>query len=521
MSIENELADFLNASLKEQLTKSRDIELIHYYYGFRGEVWPTLEKTAQRFGVGSKERVRQILNSKFRERVKVKDLPSVSGLTGLITSRRIVRSDKMSEAVSHASLVQSEVPLRGLLNLLHDLGLCIDYELYTAGLLSVPRGTFFSSRNSFLINQEELPRLKKALHVAKGLPGWDGIARLNFLKTALGEEFEYFDEVVDVLRSDEDSWFFEYEGVTYYLFETRDNTLINAMEKVKCVADKVDLNELAETLSNALHRRAPKFDFPPPAVVRSYLSTSKHTTLAGPAVDLNLSCSGLMPIELDIVATLKKDQPTDFTSLSGELKQKEYTKAYIIKSVSTSPLVYVDKSGGRGHYKYSLVGRSLAGGEGARVRDRYDRYRERLIDSSKEGTDREQLGYARNEHPILRQWLFDGKSVERCAICREEYSVSSLIAAHKKRRADCSGNERIDPYIVMPLCLFGCDHLYERGYIYIHDGRVAEGMLPAFLTGAERTAVSQVLGRNLDQRWLMGSDSYFRKPERLGEQITV
>jgi hypothetical protein len=352
------------------------------------------------------------------------------------------------------------------------------------------------------------------------LPGWDGIARLDFLKTTLGEGVEYFDEVVEVLRSDEDSWFLEYEGATYYLFETRDNTLINAMEKVKCVADKIDLNELAETLSNALRRRAPKHEFPPQAVVKSYLSTSKHTTLAGPAVELNLGCSSLLPIEVDIVSTLTTDQLTDFTSLSGELKRKGYAKDYVGKSISTSPLVYVDKSGGRVHYKYSLVGRSLSGEDGARARDRYDRYRERLIDSSKEGTDREQLGTARNEHPILRQWLFDGKSLEMCAVCGEEYSVSSLIAAHKKRRADCSGNERIDPHIVMPLCLFGCDHMYERGYIYIQEGRVIEGMLPASLTAGERTAVSRVLGRNLDHRWLLGNDSYFRKPERTSEQIS-
>lgn len=518
MSIENELAEFLNDTLREQPTKSRDIELIHYYYGFRGEVWPTLEETAQRFGVGSRERVRQILNSKFRKRVDVKDLPSVSGLAELITSRRIVRSDKMSEAATRASLIQSEVPLRGLLNLIHDLGLCIDYELYTAGLLSVPRNPFFSSCNSFLINQDELPRLKKALRVAKGLPGWDGITRLDFLKTALGEEFEYFEEVVDVLRADEDSWFFEYDGATYYLFETRENTLINALEKVKCVADKVELNELAETLSNALYRRGPKYAFPSTAVVRSYLSTSKHTTLADAVVVLNLSCSNLMPIELDIVETLKKDQPTDFPSLAVALKPKGHSRPYIIKSISNSPLVYVDKSDGRGHYKYSLVGKSLSGGEGERASDRYDRYRERLIDSSKEGTDREQLGYARNEHPILRQWLFDGKSVERCAICGDEYSVSALIAAHKKRRADCSGNERIDPYIVMPLCLFGCDHMYERGYVYIQDGKVTEGLLPAFLTAGERAAVSRVLGRHLDEKWLMGSESYFRKPDRLDER---
>lgn len=520
MSIENELAVFLNENLRELPTKSRDIELIHYHYGFRGAAWPTLDETAKKFEIGSKQRVRQILESKFREKVEVNDLPSLVGLEGIITSRRFVRSDKISEAASQASLVQPDVPLMGLLNLLHDLGLCTDYEIYTAGLLRAPRATISSNSNLFLISQGELPRLREALRVAKGLPGWDGIARLDFLKKELGEGFEYFDEVVDVLRSDEDSWFYDYDGATYYLFETRANSLVNALEKVKCVAAKTVLNELAETLSNALYKRSPKYDFPSPLVVKAYLSTSKHTTLADTVVELNLNCSSLTPIELDIAATLQKDQTTDYPSLSGQLRRKGYTEANIMKSINNSPIVYVDRSGGRGYHRYSLVGRSLTGDERARTLDRYDRYRERLIDSSKEGTDREQLGNARNEHPILRQWLFDGTAVERCAICGEEYSVSSLIAAHKKRRADCSGNERIDPYIVMPLCLFGCDHMYERGYIYVQDGRVTEGMLPAFLTARERAAVSQVLGRNLEQRWLLGSNSYFRKPEGLGEKLS-
>ncbi|MDQ5826993.1 MAG: hypothetical protein M3441_22725, partial [Chloroflexota bacterium] len=246
MSIENELAVFLNEQLRELPIKSRDIELIHYHYGFRGVAWPTLEETAEKFEL-SKQRVRQILESKFREKVEVNDLPSLVGLAGIITSRRFVRSDKISEAASQASLLQPDVPLIGLLNLLHDLGLCTDYEIYTAGLLRAPRATISSNSNLFLISQEELPRLREALRVAKGLPGWDGIARLDFLKKELGEGFEYFDEVVDMLRSDEDSWFYDYDGATYYLFETRHNSLINAMEKVKCVAAKADHDELAET----------------------------------------------------------------------------------------------------------------------------------------------------------------------------------------------------------------------------------------------------------------------------------
>ena len=34
-----------------------------------------------------------------------------------------------------------------------------------------------------------------------------------------------------------------------------------------------------------------------------------------------------------------------------------------------------------------------------------------------------------------------------------------------KKRALCSLEERKDPNIVMPMCIYGCDALFEQGYI--------------------------------------------------------
>jgi len=39
--------------------------------------------------------------------------------------------------------------------------------------------------------------------------------------------------------------------------------------------------------------------------------------------------------------------------------------------------------------------------------------------------------------------------------------------AHIKRRADCSHEQRLDPYNVIPMCLFGCDALFEKRLVTI------------------------------------------------------
>lgn len=85
---------------------------------------------------------------------------------------------------------------------------------------------------------------------------------------------------------------------------------------------------------------------------------------------------------------------------------------------------------------------------------------------------------ARMEQGYLRQELFKKdkysmKDSEVCAICGKEYPINLLVAAHIKKRAKCSDEEKRDyENIVMPLCKLGCDELYERGYIAVIKGKV-------------------------------------------------
>lgn len=78
----------------------------------------------------------------------------------------------------------------------------------------------------------------------------------------------------------------------------------------------------------------------------------------------------------------------------------------------------------------------------------------------------------RTEQAFLRNFLFRGKYSD-CGICGNEYPVSFLVAAHIKKRSSCTDEEKRDfKNIVMPMCKFGCDDLYEKGYIGIEDGFV-------------------------------------------------
>ena len=45
-----------------------------------------------------------------------------------------------------------------------------------------------------------------------------------------------------------------------------------------------------------------------------------------------------------------------------------------------------------------------------------------------------------------------------------------LVAAHIKKRSVCTDAEKRDlKYVAMSACKFGCDELFERGYIAVAD----------------------------------------------------
>lgn len=114
----------------------------------------------------------------------------------------------------------------------------------------------------------------------------------------------------------------------------------------------------------------------------------------------------------------------------------------------------------------------------------------------------------RKEQAFLREVLFSTNQEGKCVICNKTYPVSFLVAAHIKKRSNCTEDEKRDfNNVVTSMCKFGCDDMYERGYIGVQDGIVVR------LKGSDVTSelirnINKVVG-NECPAWNESTKVYF------------
>jgi len=103
-----------------------------------------------------------------------------------------------------------------------------------------------------------------------------------------------------------------------------------------------------------------------------------------------------------------------------------------------------------------------------------EEYREEVLHLEvNDELDIKHSGKRRKEQSFLRRQLFQNKKIGTCGICGKKYPVDLLVAAHIKKRSKCTNEEKLDyKNIVMPMCKFGCDDLFEKGYVIVREGRV-------------------------------------------------
>ena len=87
--------------------------------------------------------------------------------------------------------------------------------------------------------------------------------------------------------------------------------------------------------------------------------------------------------------------------------------------------------------------------------------------------DRKAAGWHRKEQAMGRKRLLKGKLEGTCQLCKKSMKSEFLIAAHIKRRSECEDHEKRDLDGVMMLaCKFGCDYLFEVGFIAVEAGTI-------------------------------------------------
>lgn len=122
-------------------------------------------------------------------------------------------------------------------------------------------------------------------------------------------------------------------------------------------------------------------------------------------------------------------------------------------------------------------------------------------------TDTTVVTKRRREQPKLRKYLLNRGELEVCAICGTSLPPEFLDVAHIKKRSLASDEERQDENIVLPMCTFGCDTLFEYGWIGVDDGIV----VPIRKDGTDWLVnkISELLGKRVPS-WYGPAQVYFR-----------
>ncbi|MCA2215543.1 hypothetical protein [Jidongwangia harbinensis] len=100
----------------------------------------------------------------------------------------------------------------------------------------------------------------------------------------------------------------------------------------------------------------------------------------------------------------------------------------------------------------------------------------------------------RKEQRKLRRMKFGDSAEIRCELCGRLFPRRFVRAAHVKRRADANEQERRNLANIIAACLFGCDELFEHGYVFVDAGgriRVSNG--PTKHSTADLLALATVL----------------------------
>ena len=114
----------------------------------------------------------------------------------------------------------------------------------------------------------------------------------------------------------------------------------------------------------------------------------------------------------------------------------------------------------------------------------------------------------RKEQAALRRTLFQNRPNGTCCICLEQLPVSFLWASHLKKRSLCSTEEKLDFHnVAAPMCKFGCDELYEKGYIGVQNGKIVK-VKHDCKTSFINNYISKVIGKECNA-WSRDSKQYF------------
>ncbi len=118
---------------------------------------------------------------------------------------------------------------------------------------------------------------------------------------------------------------------------------------------------------------------------------------------------------------------------------------------------------------------------------------------------------SRKEQVFLRAHISGGRPQAICVLCENEYPIEFLVAAHIKKRSECSKSEKLDfDNIAALMCKAGCDDMFEKGYVFVSGGVVTKNEKRS-TTSVLDVLIGKIEG-NTVANWA-GSSAYYKYHE--------
>jgi hypothetical protein len=351
--LEDELREYFFRTTSAGPRKARDVDVVLFFYGFASSAWPTMESTAKAFGIGSRERVRQILGAVLPDRLAPCDLPHLRAVAERLRSRHFWLASDFCSVIAEGADAPGLPSAPGLLSLLHHLKLAADYEIYDIGLTPLRRSRAKMSADAVFGRPGAITPLRAALQETRRLGRRVGLAHTSQLPVpdddAAGRAL-----IRRLLQARAECWISSTEAAQFWFAPEEDaNVLVQLAAKAFAVTRAAPPRRLAETLANALRGRSRHLD---PAIVEAWIRGSRYFAPTEGGVAFLGPPAQLTSIERELIDCLSDQADCDFQMLKRHLLARGVAASLIPKVATSSPLVFVDRSEGHRSFRYSLVG---------------------------------------------------------------------------------------------------------------------------------------------------------------------
>jgi hypothetical protein len=354
--LEHELVEYFLRTTPAGPRKARDIDVVLFFYGFAGSAWPSMEATAKAFGIGSRERVRQILGAVLPDRLAASDLPHLRAVAERLLSRPFWLASDFSNVIAQGADDPGLPSAPGLLSLLHHLKLAADYEIYDTGLTPLRRSRANMSADAVFGRPAAVTPLRAALQETRRIGRRVGLAHTSQLPVADNDAAGRA-LIRRLLQASAECWTSSAGAAEFWFAPEEDaNALVQLAAKPFAVTRAAPPRRLAETLANALRGRSRHLQHVDPAIVEAWIRGSRYFAPAEGGVVFLGPPAQLTPIERELIDCLSDQADCDFKMLKHHLLARGVAASLIPKVATLSPLVFVDRSEGLRSFRYSLVG---------------------------------------------------------------------------------------------------------------------------------------------------------------------